>query len=139
MEARKLADPPDLAPLQLGVAYGLINAWEPQWWDAARTATETPPLERLHGDVHDPAEAAELITQWAGRNFPPAVSAYFAIHLTGLRLRLGEFLAEEHTRLSDDVDELRDDLEKLRSLVAGAGAVLREATGGVGCEPGRDR
>lgn len=128
MDAGNLAqDPTQLEPLQLDIAGELIAAWELEWWEAVRTAFATDPPSRLHGDVTDHAEAARLVTQWVGRNFEPEIAEFFAVHLTGIRVALMRLVVGEYRGALEELDELRGEVDKLRSLIAGAGAVLREA------------
>lgn len=137
MDTTDLAQPLRLEPLDVAVARDVIGLWELRWWEAVRTSQVTPPDEREHGDVADPEEAVAVATQWCGRAFSPGVVEFFAVHLTGLRLALDHFLAEEHRKLEERVEVLEgmvreafdaqreDVVSRVAGLEARADAILQ--------------
>lgn len=106
MDTTDLAERLHLEPLDIAVARDVIGLWELRWWEAVRTSQVTAPEEKEHGDVTDPEEAVVIATQWCGRSFSPGVTEFFAVNLTGLRLALDEFMAEERRKLEERVDVL---------------------------------
>lgn len=106
MDTTDLAQPLHLEPLDVAVARDVIGIWELRWWEAVRTSQVTPADEREHNAVDDPGEAVAIATQWCGRSFSPGVVEFFAVNLTGLRLALDKFLAEEHRKLEEQVEVL---------------------------------